>query len=420
MIAYHFPPVHGSTGVLRTLKFARYLREHDWEPLVLSVHPRAYERVDDGQLAETAGMVVRRAFALDTRRHLSLAGHYPRSLALPDRWTSWWWGAVPAGWAMIARFKPAVLWSTFPIATAHKIGVTLQRLSGIPWVADFRDSMTEDRYPEDPVVRRACRRIEKETMRRCRYATFTAASAVAMYAARYPDTPPDHLRLIENGYDEEDFASLAADGPPHRPGGPLTLLHSGILYPSERDPTSFFDALARMRAGGEIAPETLRVIFRATAHDNLYGPILAARGLGDIVQLLPAVGYRDALREMMAGDALLLLQASNCNHQIPAKLYEYLRARRPIIGLTDPAGDTASVLRRAGVTTIAPLDNTDAIVALLRDVLPRLRSGTAPLPDEAEVARNSRRARTAELAHLLDQASRGPDAPGDVSRAGFL
>jgi hypothetical protein len=404
MIAYHFPPVHGSTGVLRTLKFARYLREHDWEPLVLSVHPRAYERVDDGQLAETAGMTVRRAFALDTRRHLSLGGHYPRSLALPDRWTSWWWGAVPAGWAMIKRYRPAVLWSTFPIATAHKIGLTLHRLSGIPWVADFRDSMTEDHYPEDAIVRRAYRRIEQETIRCSRYATFTAASAVAMYAARYPDVPRDRLRLIENGYDEEDFASLAVERPVRRPGGPLTLLHSGILYPSERDPAPFFDALARMRAGGEIGPDTLRVIFRATAHDDLYGPMLAARELGGIVQLLPAVGYRDALREMMAGDALLLLQAANCNHQIPAKLYEYLRAHRPIIGLTDPAGDTAAALRRAGLTSIAPLDNADAIVALLRDVLPRLRSGTAPLPDEAEVARYSRRSRTAELAYLLDQA----------------
>lgn len=404
MIAYHFPPVHGSTGVLRTLKFARYLREHDWEPLILSVHPRAYERVDGGQLAETAGMVVRRAFALDTRRHLSLGGRYPRSLALPDRWISWWWGAVPAGWAMIKRYRPAVLWSTFPIATAHRIGLTLHRLSGIPWVADFRDSMTEDHYPEDAVMRRAYGRIEKETIRCCRYATFTAASAVAMYAARYPDVPRDRLRLIENGYDEEDFASLAVERRVHRPGGPLTILHSGILYPSERDPTAFFDALARMRAGGEIGPDTLRVIFRATAHDDLYRPMLAERGLGDIVQLLPAVGYRDALREMMAGDALLLLQASNCNHQIPAKLYEYLRTSRPIIGLTDPAGDTAAVLRRAGVTSVAPLDNADAIVALLRDVLPRLRSGTAPLPDETEVARNSRRSRTAELAHLLDQA----------------
>ena len=46
---------------------------------------------------------------------------------------------------------------------------------------------------------------------------------------------------------------------------------------------------------------------------------------------------------------LLLLQASNCNDQVPAKAYEYLRCHRPVLALTDPAGDTAELLRsRAG------------------------------------------------------------------------
>ena len=64
--------------------------------------------------------------------------------------------------------------------------------------------------------------------------------------------------------------------------------------------------------------------------------------------LAPPIGYGEALAEMISSDALLILQASNCNDQIPAKLYECLRARRPILGLTDPAGDTAAALRAAG------------------------------------------------------------------------
>ena len=55
--------------------------------------------------------------------------------ALPDRWTSWFWGAVPAGLSLIRRYKPRVLWSTFPIATSHLIALTLHRLTGIAWVA---------------------------------------------------------------------------------------------------------------------------------------------------------------------------------------------------------------------------------------------------------------------------------------------
>lgn len=95
MIAYHFPPMHGSSGMQRTLRFARYLPDHGWEPIVLAPSPRAYQQTDSGQLADIPQQVrVHRAFALDTARHLTVMGRYPRVLALPDRWVSWWLGAV--------------------------------------------------------------------------------------------------------------------------------------------------------------------------------------------------------------------------------------------------------------------------------------------------------------------------------------
>ncbi|MCU0257137.1 MAG: hypothetical protein MUF60_10355, partial [Vicinamibacterales bacterium] len=83
-IAYHFPPVRVSSGIQRTLKFATHLREQGWEPMILTVHPRAYEVTSPDQLAEIPpGMVVSRAFALDAGRHLAVAGRYPQWLALP-------------------------------------------------------------------------------------------------------------------------------------------------------------------------------------------------------------------------------------------------------------------------------------------------------------------------------------------------
>src|SRR4051812_8923822 len=142
LVAYHFPPVQGSSGLQRTLKFAQYLPSFGWQAAVLTAHPRAYEHVTADQVDDIpASTFVRRAFALDTARHLSIRGAYPRALALPDRWVSWWFGAVPAGLALIRRFKPDVIWSTFPIATAHLVGLTLAHLTRLPWVADFRDAM---------------------------------------------------------------------------------------------------------------------------------------------------------------------------------------------------------------------------------------------------------------------------------------
>ncbi len=105
---------------------------------------------------------------------------------------------------------------------------------------------------------------------------------------------------------------------------------------------------------------------------------------------------------MLAADGLLILQASNCNNQIPAKLYEYLRARRPILALTDPAGNTAATLINAGVDTIAPLDSRDDIMRELLRFLTLAQGDMAPIASMEKVRATSRRARAGELADLLE------------------
>ena len=408
MIAFHFPPMRGSSGIQRTLKFARYLPQFGWQPLILSAHPRAYASTGQDQMAEIApDMPVARAFALDTSRHLSFKGKYLGPMALPDRWSSWWLGAVPAGLRLMRKYRPQVIWSTYPIATAHLIGYTLHRLTGIPWIADFRDPMTDEGYPPNPVVRRAYHWIERKTLAHCTQAVFSTPGTIRDHMARFPEIPVSRFKLIENGYDEENFAAAASGAaatvPPPAPGGrPLLLVHSGIIYPSERDPGPFFEAIGGLLKQGLIGPATLQIFLRATAHDSYLQPMIDQHGIGAIVHLAPPVSYREALAEMLHADGLLILQAANCNSQIPAKLYEYLRAQRPILALTDAAGDTAASLREAGVDTIAPLDDATVIAAELLRFVALLSEGRAPITSMAHVNACSRQGRTQELAVLLD------------------
>lgn len=406
LIAYHYPPLRGSSGIQRALRFSQYLREFGWEPIVLTAHPRAYQDKSDDLLADVPpGVIVERAFALDTSKHLALAGRYPRRLATPDRWISWWFGAVPAGLKLIRRYKPAVIWSTYPIATAHKIGATLNRLTGLPWVADFRDPMAQPNYPRDPAIWQAFKRIEMQALAQARFATFTSPGAIRAYRGNYPDLPADKLVLLENGYDEEAFTLAAGRKPAAGVDGRIVLLHSGIVYSSERDPTQLFAALQQLRQSGHPLAGRLLLRLRATGNDEAMREKIAAAGIADMVELAPPIPYADALAEMLAVDGLLVLQASNCNDQIPAKAYEYLRAGRPLLALTDPIGDTADVIRRAGIDTIAPLDDSRAILAALIDFLQRIEQGNAPLADRQAVLDASRRGRTAQFARLLDRAS---------------
>ncbi len=50
MVAFHYPPYEGGSGVHRTLKFSRYLPENAWQPIVLSAQPKAYPQTGKKQL----------------------------------------------------------------------------------------------------------------------------------------------------------------------------------------------------------------------------------------------------------------------------------------------------------------------------------------------------------------------------------
>jgi glycosyltransferase involved in cell wall biosynthesis len=406
-IAYHFPPIQGSSGVHRTLAFARYLRDWGWSTTVLTVTQNAYaeSRAENDNLIPQ-GVEVLRAPALDTVQHLAIAGRYFRWMALPDRWQSWIPGGVLTGLTTIRRRRPVAIFSTFPIASAHVIGLILARLTGLPWVADFRDPMDQVTYPADPTVRRWFRWIEQQAFRHATRIIVTTPGTANYYRKRYGEALGNKIRVIPNGFDPEAFpATFQERSQTARPKRDrlLTLLHSGILYPMERNPEPFLRALASMRSSGNPDYHNLRVVFRGSAHETRYGDLIRQLDLADIVSFPPALPYRDAIEEMLAADALLVFQADNCNSQIPAKAYEYLYAGRPIIGITDPAGDTGQLLHGMGVRNIAKLEDQSAIEAVLRASIDSLRRGDFAVPSRAEVMTLSREARTAELARILDE-----------------
>lgn len=411
LIGYHFPPLIGSSGLQRLLSNVRLLPDWGWDPVVLSVNERAYEDTSDGQLADIpSDIVVKRAFAVDTRKHLSLGGRYLKFMALPDPWVSWCLGGFFSGMNLVRKYRPKVLWTTYPIASAHLLGLLLCKLTGLPWVADFRDSMTEDHYPADKTKRKVYRWIEKQTVYACSKAVFTTPSTVDMYRKRYPDIPSDRWALIPNGYDggifdEVETALENASMVDVSPGikTPKILLHSGLIYPSERDPRHFFEALAKLKREGLIDSSRVCVRLRASGHEHIFQPMLQAHDIEDLVELLPGISYREALAEVMRSDGLLILQASSCNHQVPAKVYEYFRAQRPILGLTDDKGDTARVMKEAGFSGMAPLDNPESIAEALLDFLIHLESGEAVVAT-SEAVRNSSRAHSVKtLADIFDE-----------------
>ena len=276
-------------------------------------------------------------------------------------------------------------------------------MTGLPWVADFRDPMLQSSYPTSPLQRRIYGWIEAQTLKRCSAAVFTTHSAMNSYRERFPALA-SKFTVIENGYDEDGLAvsPAAAHTAAPAPGRRLTLLHSGVLYQSGRDPSAFLAAIAMLKQAGDANAATLRVVLRAPGDAVAMEKLARDHGVEDIVEVAPSVPYREALQEMLAVDGLMIFQGTPFNTQIPAKLYEYFWARRPILGLVDPAGETARVLRAAGFDSLAHMEQPDSIAAALRLFLEQIRTGTVHVASPEVVAQSSRAHRAKQLAHVLD------------------
>ena len=401
LVAYHFPPIQGSTGTSRTLAFSKYLRDLGWDVCILTVQPEAYEHVADENNALIPDSVdVQRAWARDTLQHFSVRGKYPLFLALPDRWQSWVLGSMIKGGKIIRRWKPDVIMTTYPIPSAHVIGWLLSKKYSIPWVAEFRDPMLQSDYPDAKWERWAFDKVENLVFSNAKEIIVTTEGCRQMYLARYPMLRDSRITMISNGFDPDFFRKNIAVAQ-NESRACFVLLHSGLLYSSERDPTAFFEAVRYLKEEGFFEEIKAEFRFRASGDEDNYSKEIARLGIDSIVRLAPRIPYAEAIDEMRQVDALLIFQASNCNDQIPAKVYEYMYCQKPILALTDPIGETGKLLSSVGVKSIARLDSSKEIRQAIRVFLEQLQAGNAFVVPETDAIRFSRKSLTEELNNVL-------------------
>jgi len=407
LVAFHYPPDLSSSGVLRTLKFTRYLPEHGWEPFVLTVRENCYESTDLALLQQIPAEVeVRRTHAVNTKKTLSFRGRYLRFYTIPDAYIGWLPFAVRAGLKISRRSGIDVIYSTSPVASAHLIASILKLLTGRPWAADFRDPWTEPELAPNPgaPLSRLERGLERHVLRHADRLIFTTAQLRDYVMAHHPDVAPEKAVVIPNGYDEEDFLSIGAGAPEPTP---IRITHAGLVDESYRSPRSFLTALAHLVKSGEIAEDEIRVDFlgggdyvRSPAFDSLVQGLELER----IVSVQGRVSYAECLERQARSHILLLLQCGlDTRTLIPAKAFEYLRIGRPILALV-PSSASSELFEQVGGARIADPWDAAGIQNAIRELFVSARAGHW----ESSVNRTAlqsytRRALTAHLAKELDQ-----------------
>jgi glycosyltransferase involved in cell wall biosynthesis len=409
MIAFHYPPEGGSSGVLRTLKFTKYLPEFGWRPTVITAVPSAYHSTDPSLLGEIPPQaVVVRASCVDAKRMLSFRNRYLSITTLPDRYLSWLPFAVRAALKQITRNRCEVIFSTCPIPTAHLAAGLCHRLTGLPWIADFRDPWVEDiQYSGYSRARhRIERAMEATVVKMCTLLTVTTDLLMQEFREKYPQLPLQKTEVLPNGFDEEDFQSLD-DFPSHR-NGVMEIVHSGHVNPGYRNPSGLIDAIGRLVRARDVPEDSIRLTFLGGGvylKSTAFRSMVASSGLDRVVQVLDRVPYRDSLLRLHDAAVLLILQGGyDTRHLIPAKAFEYLRANRPILALTGD-GVTARLVREFDAGDVVGIDDVDGICRSLHSMYDRFRQGILAVHVDRDHLREKydRRNLTAALSRMLDR-----------------
>jgi glycosyltransferase involved in cell wall biosynthesis len=404
----YFPPAGGG-GVQRPLKLATHLPALGIETHVLAPDdPKWLHR--DEELRPPTQAFVHRARYLGPKARLPseelrglsgvdlllaqarLAG---RRLLLPDASVTWAPTAVPAAVRIVRSEGIDAVITTSPPVSLNLIGAAVKGLTGVPWVADLRDSvlLNADRRFERWTVQakeKALERVVGLVAGRAD-ATVTVSEAIADEIRAFDPAGP--VRVIPNGCDFDDFAGLE-----YRPGERFRITHTGSFF-GKRNPRAFLSALASAALEDVVA----RFVGDFRSVDREW---VRELDLGDRLELLDYLPRRRALELQRDSEANLLLlpEAAGRGKVVPSgKIFEYLAAERPILAAVPTDGAAAHLVRETGAgVVVAPHDEKGIREALLglhaRWRAGQLRDGYL---SEEQRRRLSRRTRVEELAELL-------------------
>jgi glycosyltransferase involved in cell wall biosynthesis len=186
------------------------------------------------------------------------------------------------------------------------------------------------------------------------------------------------------------------------------MVHAGSINADFRDPRPLFRALRRLIDGGRLDRNSLSLRFIGPgdyADSEAVRSAVSEANLINQVEFLPRVPFDEALRELASADVLLLLQASaDTVELIPAKLYEYLRAQKPVLAVVYPGATSEILSTTGGGWTVDPRDEAalEETIAVAYNVwvTGNLSTVTANLDT---LRRYERRTLTGNLASLFDR-----------------
>ncbi len=261
----------------------------------------------------------------------------------------------------------------------HLIGIEVQRVARIPWIAHFSDPWVDGLYYAEVSKKllRSWRKMEKDVIHQADAILFTNSQAVDLVMRKYPQEWGKKVHIVPHGYDSNLVKVIS---PTRIRSSRMRLVYTGDLY-GKRTPQSLFEALRWLSQKESLQDQIEVVLVGRTSPDHWQ--LASELGLKDVVTFRDQVSYTQSLEMAAEADVLLVIDAPSSTPSpfLPSKLVDYLMFKKPILGLTPQDGASADLLRRLGCSVI-PSDDPPSIARALSNIIESWRGGSLAVSQE--------------------------------------
>lgn len=440
IITYYWPPSGGS-GVQRWLKFTKYLRDFGWEPVIYTpINPElmAVDNSLESEIPEGVEVVKReilepysiyRALTgkkkgdikpgfINTGGDLSLL--IRSNLFIPDPKCFWVRPSIRFLKKWLKKNPVDAIVSTGPPHSMHLIAKGVAKSLKIPWIADFRDPWTKMftfKFMKYTAPAKALHSLLEKRVVRGADKVLTVTSTIAeelqeLRAGASCATAKDgadrkgsadrwlEVPVITNGYDPTDFPEGTAELDKE-----FSITYTGLFVKSQ-NPEVLWNLLSDWVNHDPDFALVLKI--RLVGHTD--GAILQSIEKAGLNPYLERVDYmtHEKVTQLQRSSQLLFLSVGmepESKGILTGKFFEYLAARRPILGFGLKGGDMDVALGESEGGTMFDYEDERGCRRWLEDRYAEYLTGFVP-PTDGNIEKYSRRELTRRLALLLDEITR--------------
>jgi hypothetical protein len=424
IISYYWPPA-GGISVHRSLKIVKYLRNFGWEPVVFTPENAHYSYNDEGNFRDVPeNLTVLRNRILEpfkifkllsgrnkndslnnivhvrTRRQtvIDKIGIWIRAnFFIPDARSLWIPRSVKYLVNYLQKNPVDIIFADGPPHTNNVIAMRVSKKTGIPYLADFQDPWTQvDYYQLFPFTRRADKKhrsLEQEVFKQASKITIASPSwkhDLEKIGAR-------NVEVLYWGYDEEDFIELQPET-----DSSFSFTHTGLLG-YDRNPVTLFKILKELSGQDNEFKSALKLNLIGQVDYSVHQSIREA-GLEDFVHEYGIISRKKTLEIAMGSSVLLLLlnKAFNSKGRLPGKLYEYLKIRRPVLGLGMKGSDAEKILHETGAGSFFDYEDHENIKKFILNAFIKYKKGRLD-PNQGNIEKYSILNQVRKLAEFFNE-----------------